>query len=112
MRGNDVQLSRLFQNLLDNARHFGGTAEVSLHQRDGNAIVEVADRGPGIQSEQIEEMFRPFTRGEPSRNRQTGGMGLGLSITRAIARRHGGEIHLSNRDGGGLLVTVTLPMAV
>jgi len=108
--GNDVQLNRLFQNLIDNARYFGGSAQVSLSERDGSAVVVIADRGPGINTAQIEEMFRPFTRGEPSRNRKTGGMGLGLSITRAIARRHGGEIHLSNRTGGGLLVTVTLPV--
>jgi hypothetical protein len=59
VRGNDVQLSRLLQNLLGNARYFVGTEEVSLHQRDGEAIVEGADRGRGIQPEQIEEMSAP-----------------------------------------------------
>lgn len=109
VRGNDVQLNRLFQNLLDNARYFGGVAEVRLGRKDGYATVEISDQGPGIPSEHIDDMFRPFTRGEPSRNRETGGMGLGLSITRAIAQRHGGQIHLANREGGGLQVTVTLP---
>ena len=55
-------------------------------------------------------MFRPFKRGNPSRNRQTGGVGLGLSIARAIAHRHGVEIHVSNRPGGGLRLTVTMPV--
>lgn len=111
VQGREVELSRLFQNLIDNARNFGEAAEVSLSQRDGTAIVVIADRGPGIDPEQIDEVFRPFTRGEPSRNRRTGGIGLGLSITRALAHRHGGEVHLMNREGGGFRVTVTLPMA-
>ncbi|MCK9563133.1 MAG: ATP-binding protein [Bacteroidales bacterium] len=110
VRGNDVELSRLFQNLIDNARNFGEAAEVSLSRREGSVFVVIADRGPGIEPDQVEEVFRPFTRGEPSRNRRTGGIGLGLSITRAIARRHGGEVRIANRDGGGLRVTVTLPM--
>lgn len=108
VRGNDVQLNRLFQNLLDNARYFANGAEIDLRQKGSYAIVEISDRGPGIPPEHIGEMLQPFTRGEPSRNRETGGMGLGLSITRAIAQRHGGEIHLSNREGGGLRVVVKL----
>ena len=111
VEGDELQLNRLFQNLVDNALNFGGTAQISLRCEAGNAIVSVADSGPGISPEQIEEMFRPFKRGEPSRNRQTGGVGLGLSITRAIAHRHGGEIQISNRPEGGLLVVVSLPLA-
>ncbi len=111
VRGNDIQLSRLFQNLLDNAWNFGGSVEVRLDRRDGVALVVIADRGPGMDEDQIEKMFRPFIRGEPSRNRKTGGIGLGLSITRAIAHRHGGEVQIANREGGGLLVTVFLPLA-
>ena len=111
VEGDELQLNRLFQNLVDNALNFGGTAQIALRREAGNAIVSVADSGPGISPEQIEEMFRPFKRGEPSRNRQTGGVGLGLSITRAIAHRHGGEIQISNRPEGGLLVVVSLPLA-
>lgn len=110
VRGNEVELSRLFQNLIDNARHFGEEAEISLSCRDGCAVVVIADRGPGIDPTQLEDVFMPFTRGEPSRNRGTGGIGLGLSITRTIARRHGGDVKLANREGGGLQVTVTLPV--
>ncbi len=72
----------------------------------------MADNGPGIAADQVEAMFRPFKRGDPSRNRQTGGVGLGLSIARAIVHRHGGEIQVSNRPEGGLLVTVTMPLAL
>jgi two-component system OmpR family sensor kinase len=111
VEGDELQLNRLFQNLIDNALNFGGIARIVLRQEHGNAIVTVADSGPGINPGQIEEMFRPFKRGEPSRNRQTGGVGLGLSITRAIAHRHGGEIQVANRAEGGLLVTVSIPVA-
>lgn len=112
IRGSDVQLNRLFQNLLDNARHFGGSAEVFLRRDHAHAIVEIADRGPGIEEDRLDEMLLPFSRGEPSRNRQTGGIGLGLSIARLIAQRHGGTIELANREGGGLRVTVTLPLII
>ena len=111
VNGDEVQLNRLFQNLVDNACKFGGVAEVSLYEENNNVIVSIADHGPGIDSDQIDEMFRPFSRGEPSRNSQTGGTGLGLSIARSIVEKYSGEIALSNRQGGGLLVTVKLPIA-
>ncbi len=111
VEGDEVQLNRLFQNLVDNALNFGGSARLALRREEGRAIVTVADNGPGIDPAQVEEMFRPFKRGEPSRNRQTGGVGLGLAITRAIAHRHGGDIHVANRPEGGLLVSVSIPLA-
>jgi len=109
--GDEMQLNRLFQNLIDNALSFGGAARIALKREQGNAVVTVADNGPGIAVDQVESMFRPFKRGDPSRNRQTGGVGLGLSIARAIAHRHGAQIHVSNRPEGGLLVTVAIPAA-
>jgi two-component system, OmpR family, sensor kinase len=111
VEGDELQLNRLFQNLVDNALNFGGVATLELRAEGGRAVVTVADNGPGIEAGQVEEMFRPFKRGEPSRNRQTGGVGLGLSITRAIAHRHGADIQVANRPQGGLLVTVTIPVA-
>lgn len=111
VEGDEIQFSRLFQNLVDNANKFGGGAEIHLTANVDEAIVTVADCGPGIDPGQFGEMFRAFSRGEPSRNQNTGGMGLGLSITRAIAHKHGGDIELANRDGGGLLVKVVLPLA-
>jgi two-component system, OmpR family, sensor kinase len=111
VEGDELQLNRLFQNLIDNALNFGGIATLELRAEGGRAVVTVADNGPGIASGQVEEMFRPFKRGDPSRNRQTGGVGLGLSIARAIAQRHGADLQVANRPEGGLLVTVTIPVA-
>jgi two-component system, OmpR family, sensor kinase len=109
--GDALALRRLLQNLIDNARKFGASAEVALDRIDGQARVTIADRGPGIAPDRIEAMFTPFVRGEPSRNRETGGVGLGLSIARAIARRHGGDLHLAPRRGGGLIARLELPTA-
>ena len=67
------------------------------------------DRGPGIPTEELEQVFEPFYRTERSRNRATGGTGLGLSIARDVALSHGGTLHLANRAGGGLEAILTLP---
>jgi signal transduction histidine kinase len=108
--GNEIEFARLFQNLIDNARKFGGAVEVELALHGGLAEVTVADRGPGIPAERREEMFTPFVRGEPSRNVETGGVGLGLPIARTIARRYGGELELHERPGGGLAAHVRVPL--
>jgi two-component system OmpR family sensor kinase len=107
--GRPIALKRAFANLIDNAIKYGGTARIKLRDHDGLIRVEIADDGPGLPEERMEEMFQPFTRLEPSRNRETGGFGLGLSIARDIIRGHGGAITLSNRAEGGLLVRVDLP---
>ena len=70
----------------------------------------VDDNGPGMPAEMIEDMFAPFTRAEASRNRATGGSGLGLTIARAIARAHGGDVTLENRKEGGLRAVISLPV--
>jgi len=69
----------------------------------------VLDDGPGLPDELLDKVFEPFYRGETSRNRETGGSGLGLTIARNLARAHGGEIRLRNRIGGGLEAAVELP---
>ena len=74
------------------------------------AVVTVADRGPGIPEELFERVFAQFYRIESSRSRETGGMGLGLSTARTIIRSHGGDIRFLHRTGGGLVVWVGLPM--
>lgn len=100
---------RAVRNLIENAIKYAGSAEVAIATATNQVRVSVADRGPGIPPGQLEAVFDPFTRLETSRNRDTGGIGLGLALARAIVRDAGGDISLVNRDGGGLIATVTLP---
>ena len=72
--------------------------------------LSVADEGPGIPETELEAVFTPFRRLEASRNRETGGTGLGLTIARNILRGHGGDVVLKNRPEGGLLAAATLPV--
>ncbi len=110
IEGDGVALKRMFANLIDNAIKFGGLARVSLRPDEGCALVEVEDDGPGLPDADLEAVFEPFRRAEPSRNRDTGGIGLGLTAARSIARAHGGDITLANRLGGGLKAQVSLPL--
>jgi signal transduction histidine kinase len=107
--GRRVALSRAIGNLIDNALRHGGSAEVALAVTGDRAVVTVADRGPGLPDAAIEAMFAPFARGDASRNADTGGAGLGLSIARTIILAHGGTVTLHNREGGGLEARVELP---
>lgn len=109
--GRPRALKRAFANLVDNATNYGEVAEVTLSAGEAEVTVTVEDRGPGIPEEERERVFNPFYRLEASRNRETGGTGLGLSVVRAAVRAHGGEVALTNRAEGGLRVTVTLPLA-
>jgi signal transduction histidine kinase len=83
---------------------------VSASLSDSELIIEIMDRGPGIAESLHERVFMPFFRVEPSRNRETGGTGLGLSVARNVFRRHGGDITLHDRPGGGLCVRAALPV--
>jgi signal transduction histidine kinase len=109
--GDRSALERLLQNLIDNAVKYAGGAELSVRRDIDRARLTVADRGPGIPENELDRMFEPFERHEPSRSRSTGGLGLGLAIARSIAQAHGGSIRAENRSGGGLEVTVDLPVA-
>ncbi|TGX44710.1 HAMP domain-containing histidine kinase [Sphingomonas naasensis] len=102
-------MRRAVRNLIENAVKYGGGAEVSLLPGTRHVAIEVADRGPGIPADKLAAVFAPFTRLETSRNRETGGIGLGLALARAIVQDAGGDIALANRDGGGLTATITLP---
>ena len=110
--GDPVALRRLITNLVDNALKFGSTARGRVFTENGMAVVEIVDNGPGIADDQIERAFEPFHRLETSRNRDTGGIGLGLAVVRAIARGHGGDVQLKSRTEGGLRAQVRLPLAL
>ncbi len=110
--GDPIALKRLVTNLVDNALKYGSKARGRVFSEAGMAIVEVDDDGPGVPESEVERAFEPFHRLENSRSRETGGIGLGLAVVRAIARGHGGEVVLQNRAGGGLRARVTLPLAM
>lgn len=103
-------LRRALRNLVENALRYGVRARVTLARGPRETVITVDDDGPGIPADRIDEVFEPFTRLETSRNAETGGVGLGLSTARSIVRAHGGEITLTNREGGGLTATVRLPV--
>ena len=108
--GDPMALRRMFANLLENAVKFGGRARARVFREGGYAVVEIADNGPGIPATEVERVFEPFYRREPSRSRKTGGIGLGLAVVRSVARGHGGDVSLLNRPGGGLTARVLLPL--
>ena len=103
-------LNRALRNLLDNAVRYGGVANVTLRQEPGTTVITIADKGPGLPDGQLEAVFEPFVRLESSRNRDTGGVGLGLAIARTIIQAHGGSITLHNLPEGGLEAVVCLPI--
>jgi signal transduction histidine kinase len=102
-------LRRALRNLIGNALRYGERAIVSLRREGDDAVIRIEDEGPGIQPNDLNRMMEPFARGESSRNRTTGGAGLGLAIARAIAEQHGGRLVLANRPEGGLAVELRLP---
>ncbi len=106
-------LKRALRNLVSNAVRYGERARVSLIVEGDAIILRVEDDGPGIPDDAIADMLEPFQRGENSRNRATGGAGLGLTLARAIAEQHGGMLSLANRiEGGsitGLRAEIRLP---
>ena len=110
IEGDPVGLRRLVTNLMDNAIKFAGSARARVYEENGLAIVEVDDDGPGIAADDHDRLFEPFQRSEPSRSRETGGVGLGLAVVRSVARAHGGDASLTNRIGGGLRARAELPI--
>lgn len=103
-------LNRALRNLIDNAVRFGAVANVTLAQKQGMAVITIADTGPGLPNDQLEAVFEPFVRFESSRNRDTGGVGLGLAIARTIIQAQGGSVLLRNLPEGGLEAVVRLPI--
>ncbi|MBO9517589.1 MAG: ATP-binding protein [Porphyrobacter sp.] len=108
-------LRRALRNLIGNAIRYGERARVSLVRQGNEAVITIEDDGPGIPEGDIARLMEPFSRGESSRNRETGGAGLGLTLARAIAEQHGGTISLRNRNAAvgkpaGLIAELRLPL--
>ncbi len=114
LRADERLLRRALRNLLENARRYGGGAiDVDLADASGSGItgsttVRISDRGAGVPAEMRERIFEPFFR-MPGHAEREGGVGLGLSLVRQIARRHGGSVHVEPREGGGSVFVLTLP---
>lgn len=105
MRGNASQLERLLRNLVDNAaRHAKSSIVVTVRDSESWVVLEVQDDGPGIAVEDRERVFERFTRLDDARTRNSGGSGLGLTIARGIATRHGGTLTVEDSPTGGLFV--------
>jgi two-component system sensor histidine kinase CpxA len=116
VKGSEESLRRAVENVVRNAVRYtveGSEVKVSLQrERDGDtpyASITVRDYGPGVPEDEIVYLFKPFYRVGEDRNRLTGGAGLGLAITEAAVRFHGGSVKASNAPGGGLIVEIQLP---
>jgi signal transduction histidine kinase len=109
--GERAALARVVGNLIDNALKYGGAAEVSVSAGTGAIEITVDDRGPGVPAAERQRIFEPFLRLDPSRNRERGGAGLGLAISRHLVQCHGGAIGVEDRPGGGARFRVSLPLA-
>ncbi|HDS1755533.1 HAMP domain-containing sensor histidine kinase [Pseudomonas sp. M5] len=101
-------LRRVLVNLLDNALKFAGKAQLEVSREQGRIVIRVLDEGPGIPQQELGEVLKPFYRVESSRNRSTGGTGLGLAIAHQLMQAMGGQLVLSNRQGGGLCAQIEL----
>jgi len=106
-----LALRRALGNLIDNGLRYGGRIEISAAVEGGQATIEIRDQGPGLPEDSLEEIFEPYVRLEHGREAYREGSGLGLGIARRIARDHGGDLRLINREGGGLVARLSLPVA-
>jgi two-component system, OmpR family, sensor kinase len=111
LRGQSSDLKRAFSNLIQNALKYGDVARVSIADGAGCVEVLIDDDGPGIPSQQLTAVFTPFYRVECSRGRQTGGVGLGLTVAHRVIAAHEGTIDLTNLTPRGLRVRVSIPLA-
>ena len=109
MRLQPLAMRRCLNNLLENALRYGEKADIVISENDDEVVITIRDTGPGIPEDKLEAVFTPFYRLEASRSRHTGGIGLGLSIARGMARKQGGDITLKNAPEGGLIATLALP---
>ncbi|WP_052741948.1 sensor histidine kinase [Kiloniella litopenaei] len=112
MKGRPKALQRAITNLVANAVKYGFQAKVSLTIEPGRVLIEVMDKGPGIPEDEMENVLKPFYRLEKSRNRETGGSGLGLSIVNSVIQAHQGQFDLINLPVQGLNATVEIPRSI
>jgi signal transduction histidine kinase len=112
VQGDREQLQQVIVILLDNAVRYtseGGRIHVQARRDGSNAIVTVHDTGIGIGEQELERVFERFYRADEARNRQAGGVGLGLAIARELVMRHGGRISVESTEGAGSTFTIQLP---
>jgi len=114
--GHATDLTRIVSNLIENARRYGKTPntntadiEIACRSEGNQAVIEISDNGPGVPEKELDRLLRPFTRLDTARG-QANGAGLGLAIVDRIVKRHRGTIRLSNKNGGGLRVRVSIPI--
>ena len=113
--GDEMRLRQVVSNLMRNALvHTPPTSpvEVVLTSDDASARIRIIDHGPGLPADARQRIFEPFYRADTNRSRDTGGVGLGLSIVRAIVAAHGGLVRVVGTDGGGATFEVELPQGV
>lgn len=110
-KGRPLALKRALSNFVENAIKYATPPEIQLVREERSFIILIRDRGPGIPQSALESVFLPYYRIEKSRNRNTGGIGLGLTVAQSIVQGHGGDVVLGNIHGGGLEVRVILPLA-
>jgi two-component system OmpR family sensor kinase len=112
--GDDTRLRQVLGNLVRNALVHtpqNTPIEIAVSTEDSVGRISVADHGPGLGSDDMSKIFEPFYRADPSRSRDSGGSGLGLSIVSAVVTAHGGRVKVSETDGGGATFEVELPLA-
>lgn len=107
--GKPLAIKRCLGNLIDNALYYGNVANIILEDNEEGVTIRICDQGPGIPIDKMDKVFQPYTRLTQDHAGHPGGMGLGLSIARNIARAHGGEVTLSNRQEQGLEARIWLP---
>lgn len=110
IQGREQALKRAITNIISNAFNYGKTVAVGLESNNKKLEITVDDDGPGIPEDKREEVFKAFYRIDESRNKETGGVGLGLSIARDIITSHGGKIELTDSELGGLRVLISIPL--
>jgi protein-histidine pros-kinase len=104
-----IAIRRCLNNLIENALRYGERADITINENNEAVVISIHDAGPGIPEDKLEVVFAPFYRMESSRSRNTGGVGLGLSIARDMATKNGGSISLKNSPDGGLIAILVLP---